>query len=101
MYLTKLTLSALALATLSATNVWAQVSNDGTCGNGKTCPEGSCCSWWGYCGFSEAHCGLTCVSQCPDGRNGTELGPGKSRSIDGHCDANTVCPPGTCCSKWG
>ncbi|OJD34198.1 glycosyl family [Diplodia corticola] len=37
-------------------------STDGTCGAslGLKCPEGTCCSSGGWCGSTEAHCGLSC-----------------------------------------
>jgi len=40
-------------------------STDGTCGNGKTClgnVGGQCCSQYGWCGSSSAHCGTGCQS---------------------------------------
>ncbi|KAF5845875.1 hypothetical protein GGP41_008376 [Bipolaris sorokiniana] len=45
-----------------------QETTDGSCGasaNGMFCglwPQGSCCSSFGYCGDSEAHCGKGCQS---------------------------------------
>ncbi|KAJ1660765.1 hypothetical protein IWQ61_000336, partial [Dispira simplex] len=95
-------LYVMALATSAMQGVWAadEVSTDSTCGNGKMCPEGSCCSWWGYCGTGEMFCGATCLSQC-QGSNGTYVRPSKKISQDGSCDADTICPPGNCCSRWG
>eukprot|EP00253_Pinus_taeda_P002839 PITA_02839 len=34
---------------------------------GAVCPRGLCCSKWGWCGNTEAHCGLGCQSQCGGG----------------------------------
>ena len=35
-------------------------------GGGRKCPEGLCCSKWGWCGTSDAYCGENnCQSQCP------------------------------------
>ncbi|ORY01718.1 hypothetical protein K493DRAFT_312331 [Basidiobolus meristosporus CBS 931.73] len=31
-------------------------SQDGSCGNGVQCPEGQCCSKWGYCGTTADYC---------------------------------------------
>ncbi|EFQ32771.1 polysaccharide deacetylase [Colletotrichum graminicola] len=38
------------------------VSTDGSCGgaNGFTCPGTTCCSEYGYCGDTTAHCGTGC-----------------------------------------
>ncbi|KAK7703547.1 hypothetical protein SLS57_010904 [Botryosphaeria dothidea] len=37
-------------------------ATDGSCGAsaGKKCPAGNCCSSSGFCGDTEAHCGLSC-----------------------------------------
>ena len=36
------------------------------CSAQTTCANGACCSQWGFCGYSDAHCGSsTCVSGCP------------------------------------
>ena len=39
-----------------------EVSTDGTCGfsNIKRCPEGLCCSIYGYCGNTDEHCITFC-----------------------------------------
>ena len=34
------------------------------CGPGTECAYGSCCSQWGWCGWSAAHCGECCQSNC-------------------------------------
>jgi len=53
----QLALAAIALIS-SATAV---TSTDGTCGQGHgNCPEGSCCSKYGYCGTTPDHCGVGC-----------------------------------------
>lgn len=36
----------------------------GSQAGGKTCPNGLCCSQFGYCGSTEAYCGKNCQSQC-------------------------------------
>jgi len=75
------------------------VSTDGTCGPEKTikCPEGQCCSVYGYCGTSEKHCYTS---------RGCQLNFGKciKVSADGRCGKdydNNQCPSGKCCSKYG
>ena len=35
-----------------------------TCGPGIECENGFCCSQWGWCGSSAAHCGECCQSNC-------------------------------------
>lgn len=40
------------------------ISTDGTCGGNVICPNGGCCSVNGWCGNTQAHCGLGCQSQC-------------------------------------
>ncbi|ORY66597.1 glyoxal oxidase N-terminus-domain-containing protein [Pseudomassariella vexata] len=118
------------ISTKSKTSTRA-ITNDGTCGlqnNGAVCgdwPQGSCCSSYGYCGNSTAHCGAGCQSgPCVDvgapspgsgststatspatTTTGTE--PSSSLTTDGSCGANyggTVCgdwPQGSCCSMYG
>jgi len=37
------------------------ISNDGQCGdNGRRCPDGQCCSKYGWCGTSSSFCGTGC-----------------------------------------
>ncbi|KAF1951681.1 glyoxal oxidase [Byssothecium circinans] len=97
-----------------------QFSTDGQCGpahNNLLCDPnstvytGTCCSQYGWCGNTPAHCGGGCLSGCTntdappstgalpggaapraDGRCGNEFG-GSS------CDANG--PYGGCCSSYG
>ena len=35
-----------------------------TCGPDVECEFGSCCSQWGWCGWTAAHCGKCCQSNC-------------------------------------
>ncbi|RWW30623.1 hypothetical protein GW17_00004803 [Ensete ventricosum] len=40
-----------------------------TCGSqaaGALCPDGQCCSQYGYCGTTSDYCGSGCQSQCPN-----------------------------------
>lgn len=39
-------------------------ANTVQCGPGNPCNDGLCCSQWGYCGSSEAHCDECCQSNC-------------------------------------
>jgi predicted carbohydrate-binding protein with CBM5 and CBM33 domain len=58
----------------------------GTCGNGNrgngVCANGQCCSQYGWCGTSSAHC--SGGGTCGNGNRG-----------------NGVCANGQCCSQWG
>jgi peptidoglycan/xylan/chitin deacetylase (PgdA/CDA1 family) len=55
------TTTSLGGVTPSPTNL---ISKDGTCGGNVVCPNGGCCSVNGWCGNTQAHCGLGCQSQC-------------------------------------
>jgi predicted carbohydrate-binding protein with CBM5 and CBM33 domain len=60
----------------------------GTCGNGNrgngVCASGECCSQWGWCGTSSAHCSGSGSGTCGNGNRG-----------------NGVCANRQCCSQWG
>ncbi|RPA80933.1 galactose oxidase [Ascobolus immersus RN42] len=93
-------------------------SKDGRCGKGfgnATCkgwPLGECCSEYGYCGGSAAHCGVGCQNGC-DGGDPTSSAPigEPTASIpitkDGTCgrtNGGAICmgwPQGECCSMYG
>jgi hypothetical protein len=73
--------------------------------------SGECCSQYGYCGKSEAHCGAGCQSNCGNTATTTTSTPAPSGtppvSKDGRCGkdfGNAVCtgwPLGECCSEYG
>ncbi|KAH7126810.1 glyoxal oxidase N-terminus-domain-containing protein [Dendryphion nanum] len=100
------------------------VSTDGTCGpqnQNRICAanspvyKGTCCSAYGWCGDSPAHCGTGCVSGC----NGQPANPptnptnppatgGTAPRADGRCGkdfAGATCAAGGafggCCSAYG
>ena len=90
------------------------VSPDGICGQGiARCPEGECCSKYGYCGRSNDHCSLErgCQSelgQCLITNTVTTIAPSKTTpskyptSTNGKCGGRDgVCPSGECCSMYG
>ncbi|KXH68431.1 lectin [Colletotrichum salicis] len=92
-----------------STSTNGKVSSDGTCGGtvGYTCKGssfGTCCSQWGYCGNTDAHCLNSCQSKfgdCSSVTNG-----GKTVSQDGTCGGTggNTCRGsnfGDCCSQWG
>eukprot|EP00834_Sanchytrium_tribonematis_P003172 NODE_115_length_18417_cov_0.666012.p4 type:complete len:399 gc:universal NODE_115_length_18417_cov_0.666012:7108-5912(-) len=80
------------------------ISTDGICGsNGKTCPSNNCCSQYGFCGSTAAHCAAGCQSAfsnpstlCATSNTASNI------STDGQCGSNgKVCGGSTCCSKFG
>jgi len=74
------------------------ITTNGRCGNGNgRCPDGECCSKYGYCGKSEKHCYPS---------NGCQANLGDCFnypvSTDGQCGPDHGrCPDGQCCSKYG
>ena len=99
------------------------ISKDGRCGSsvGTQCPSGQCCSQYGYCGTSNAHCNAGCqakyglckgtstTKKATTSKKATTTTTKKasstnvSVSTDGKCGSNvgTKCPSGQCCSKYG
>jgi len=98
--------SIAALCLSMAATVFSQAtpSTDGTCGGatGYTCTGttyGTCCSPYGYCGSTTAHCGGGCQPTF-----GTCTGT--NETPDGSCGPafnNYICTPnfGNCCSASG
>jgi len=91
-----------------------KISYDGTCGVGKgRCPEGLCCSKYGYCGKTEKHCENGCQSEfgicngiapTPISKTKTEtvIDYTKIYSGDSTCgDGKGRCEDGLCCSQYG
>jgi len=98
-----------------------EISTDDTCGpnNGnKRCPDGECCSKYGYCGITEKHCDAGCqvgygICRGPEHppENPPEHPPAKEPkpkqgkiSTNDRCgpeNGNTICPNNKCCSKYG
>ncbi|WVZ78403.1 hypothetical protein U9M48_026116 [Paspalum notatum var. saurae] len=53
-------------------------ASGGQCGSqagGALCPNGLCCSQWGYCGSTADYCGTGCQSQCGGGGGGGGSSP--------------------------
>jgi len=77
-----------------------KISTNDKCGpeDGK-CPDGKCCSKYGYCGTSDKHCGTGCQSefgQCTTSTSSEKI------STNGKCGPEDgKCPSGKCCSKYG
>lgn len=87
--------SILGIALTLLTSSVVKSSPD--CGEGVgTCPEGKCCSKYGYCGITSDHCENTLGCQ-------TKYGSCYASTSSGKCGANYGrCPkPYQCCSKNG
>ena len=97
-------------------------STDGTCGpnHGNTLCDpnskvytGTCCSQYGWCGNTPAHCGTGCISGCTGASSSSVSAPAPSSTggttrNDGRCGSafgGAVCDPagpyGGCCSSYG
>lgn len=89
----------------------AIVSTDGRCGGELTCPQAnSCCSQYGYCGTSTAHCGLGCQTSFSFSKicalptpTSPQTPQWKTVGNDQACSAAdyTWCGKTSCCSKYG
>ncbi|OUM59851.1 carbohydrate-binding module family 18 protein, partial [Piromyces sp. E2] len=86
----------------SSTTSSHPISTDGRCGakfGNTSCPDGKCCSKYGWCGTSSSHCDAGCQSEF-----GVCYGASHPTSTNGKCGAdngNTSCPNNQCCSKYG
>ncbi|ORX46003.1 glycoside hydrolase/deacetylase [Piromyces finnis] len=95
-------------------------STNGRCGaEFGSCPEGQCCSQYGYCGVSSDHCTTGCQSsfgQCGSTTNkktsvkkttattkmATTTKKATVTSTNGRCGTEFgSCPEGQCCSQYG
>eukprot|EP00835_Amoeboradix_gromovi_P004902 NODE_415_length_9032_cov_0.580992.p3 type:complete len:332 gc:universal NODE_415_length_9032_cov_0.580992:6862-5867(-) len=90
-------------------SAFGPVRNDGQCGalvGSAACSAGNCCSTFGWCGSTEAHCKSSCSYQC-DGLtppNATQTSAEVGVRGDGQCGYyfnGATCPPGNCCSIYG
>jgi len=83
----------------SNTNDDTKISTNDRCGKGKgKCPNGECCSKYGWCGTSNDHCAISKGCQSEFGKCAEE----KKTPVDGKCGKGYgKCPSGQCCSKYG
>merc|ERR1712194_68369 len=94
-----------------------------SCSATNPCPNGGCCSQWGYCGTSAPYCGDCCQSgNCwaspptPPVSQPTPPVPTTTSTVasttvqapnpnckanSNQCSATNPCPDGLCCSQWG
>lgn len=96
----------------------------GACGNGVCCPSSQCCSQYGWCGITTAHCGTGCQTswgKCTGTGNRSPSPVRKSPSprlvvrspspvrrgctstapSGGACGNGACCQTGECCSQYG
>merc|ERR1712194_803348 len=106
-------------------------AHSNSCSATNPCPNGGCCSQWGYCGTSEPYCGDCCQSghcwaspptspasqpttapsKFPTAPLTTTTSTVTSTTIDApnpncqahsnQCSATNPCNNGLCCSQWG
>ena len=73
------------------------VSTNGRCGvyNSNICPEGQCCSIFGYCGVGDDFC----ITNCDSKYSNCSF----TITYDGRCGISNgkKCPKGQCCSTYG
>ncbi|ODQ56615.1 hypothetical protein SAICODRAFT_22959 [Saitoella complicata NRRL Y-17804] len=104
-----------ATSTAAAPASTMKATTDGTCGPDVSCegwPQGTCCSEYGWCGNTDAHCLVSngCQNGCTDGSlttiSSTSTAPATTMAVttDGTCGPDVSCegwPEGTCCSQYG
>ncbi|KAH8195227.1 hypothetical protein TruAng_010610 [Truncatella angustata] len=118
--------SSLAVASASSLPVFIRdVSPDDTCGNtgagssGYTCPTGTCCSQYGYCGNTTDYCtsgcqstfGVCTLTSGDDSASSTTdvvsssatdtVSPDLTCGTTGAGTAGYTCQTGMCCSAYG
>jgi len=96
-----LNLSLSIIALISSKFVLADES--GRCGGEYgQCPEGQCCSQWGWCGTTSNYCGTGCLPEFGICDKIEEGDIDTMVTTDGQCGhGHGVCPEGQCCSSVG
>ena len=95
-----LALMALALTYLAAA-AEAKAKAVPQCGvqaGGAMCPNGLCCSQFGFCGLGAQYCGVGCQSQCS---SGAPLAAAVKAGECGVQAGGAPCHPPNCCSQYG
>ncbi|OUM57277.1 carbohydrate-binding module family 18 protein [Piromyces sp. E2] len=73
-------------------------TNRDRCGAGvEVCPEGYCCSQYGWCGKSTDHCGTSCQNDYGDCNYPSSFTSDNDRCGPGY----GPCKNGLCCNKYG
>ncbi|OUM60927.1 carbohydrate esterase family 4 protein [Piromyces sp. E2] len=90
---------SLAIITLLSSKI-VLAADEQCSGEYGSCPEGQCCSQWGWCGTTSAYCGVGCL---PEFGICDEIGDIDSMTtVDGQCGhGHGQCPEGQCCSSAG
>jgi len=65
---------------------------------GAVCPNGLCCSQFGFCGLGAQYCGVGCQSQCS---SGAPLAAAVKAGECGVQAGRAPCHPPNCCSQYG
>ena len=74
----------------------------GACAANCPCADGTCCSYLGYCGTTNAHCDAGCQNgPCTSPPPPPPPPPQCGHIPFGGCAANCPCSDGTCCSQFG
>ncbi|KAF6834231.1 polysaccharide deacetylase family protein [Colletotrichum plurivorum] len=114
------TASRIVVSITSTATPTGVIGPDGACGGseGYVCEAGACCSEYGFCGTSQAYCGVGCqplfgvcgaAAPAPSGGDatGTASAPAAIQtggvSPDSSCGGANgyTCPGTTCCSEYG
>lgn len=77
-----------------------QATRCGRQARGRRCPNGLCCSQFGYCGSGSDYYGAGCQSQCRR-VNGNDTVPPVQAPQCGAQSRGRRCPDGLCCSQFG
>jgi len=94
-------LSLAIFALISSKSTLADES--GRCGGEfGQCPEGTCCSQWGWCGTTSAFCGAGCLPEFGICDEPEDTNDDTRVTTNGQCGhGHGVCPEGQCCSSAG
>lgn len=84
-----------ALSKAEMKKVMGGTAECGIDAGGALCPDGMCCSQFGYCGTTDAYCGEGCQSQCSESggcRNGSHsCASSENSALTGICAPAVSC----------